>query len=221
MCAEGVLKYLLRLPAPCARDSWRFLTQSPVNRCFRRFEVIRWVRVKSLFKILCRWQKLAYFLSVFTFLKAHSWSYVTEKRWKMTRNKPFLTRRENPEQALILPKNKPLYYNYTIVFFSVLQDWLKCKLPVIQWDMVRGLFPCCWPDLCIWGQCRIRLLNPALARLQLKTSPDNANESEFRFWTGIDPVMFTSGKNQFPGHQQNPDFGELVPWKRGTCLHFG
>jgi hypothetical protein len=35
---------------------------------------------KSLFRILCRWQKQADFLSVFAFLKAHSWCYVTEKR---------------------------------------------------------------------------------------------------------------------------------------------
>jgi hypothetical protein len=33
-----------------------------------------------LFRILCRWQKQADFLSVFAFLKAHSRSYVTEKR---------------------------------------------------------------------------------------------------------------------------------------------
>jgi hypothetical protein len=35
---------------------------------------------QSLFRILCRWQKQADFLSVFAFLKAHSRCYATEKR---------------------------------------------------------------------------------------------------------------------------------------------
>jgi len=37
-------------------------------------------KAKSLFRILCRWQKQADFLSVFAFLKAHSRCYATEKR---------------------------------------------------------------------------------------------------------------------------------------------
>jgi hypothetical protein len=44
--------------------------------------------VDELFRILCRWQKQADFLSVFAFLKAHSRCYVTEKgeKWrKMSR----------------------------------------------------------------------------------------------------------------------------------------
>jgi hypothetical protein len=45
-------------------------------------------RNESLFRILCRWQKQADFLSVFAFLKAHSRCYATEKgeKWrKMSR----------------------------------------------------------------------------------------------------------------------------------------
>ena len=55
---------------------------------------------KSMLGIFCWRQKRGLFLSVFAFLKEHSWGYGTEKRRKMVKKEPFWAQRENPQHAL-------------------------------------------------------------------------------------------------------------------------